>query len=37
VCLVAVVDGALSAGDRLVSAATGQEYDANEVIWLDLA
>lgn len=31
VTLVAVVDGRLAAGDRLASAATGQEYEALEV------
>jgi len=31
VTLVAVVDGRLSLGDKLVSSVTGQEYEANEV------
>jgi hypothetical protein len=34
VTLVTVVDGCLTAGDKLVSSATGQEYDANEVRWV---
>lgn len=31
VCLVAVIDGRLRRGDRLASAATGDEWDVNEV------
>jgi translation elongation factor EF-4 len=31
VCLVAVVDGALRAGDKLAAASSGQEYEALEV------
>ena len=32
-CLVAVVDGQLAAGDKLAAASTGQHYDILEV-WL---
>jgi translation elongation factor EF-4 len=31
VCLVAVVDGQLSAGDKLAAVSTGQQYDVLEV------
>jgi translation elongation factor EF-4 len=33
VCLVAVVDSALRAGDKLAAASSGQEYEALEVRW----
>lgn len=32
VCLVAVVDGQLAAGDKLAAASTGQQYDILEVL-----
>lgn len=34
ICLVAVVDGSLKAGDKLQAVSTGQEYDALEVTLL---